>query len=284
MQYSQNHGRKTLSPAGGVLALASAGAAFYLMLNYLGPYQWLAEFQLRRLGSYSEKLTLILTTLLIWAALMIVTWPLRRLFFVASTGQRRGTEFSTSLITMIIGLGFAFFGVRKLHTAQNAGGLTQITAQSLESGQAPQSLWVRVQGLPLDRLSISFGQGSSKDLYVPVIAPTNQTLPASGVRLFLKVDRRSTYRRGSEEPAEYQGMLEPADLPGPVRVTMGKRGLLKGSDYYVLEVGQYPARKAQEGKVMMWIGLAMTAVGIVIGIAARIRRYTSPAASPQNAI
>lgn len=277
MQYSQNHGQKTLSPAGGILALASAGATFYLMLNYLGPYQWLAEFQLRRMGFYSEKLTFVLTMLLIWTALMIVTWPLRRLFSAGGTAPRRGTEFSTSLIVMLIGLGFAFFGVRKLHAAQNAGGLTQITAQSLESGQAPQSLWVRAEGLPLDRQSISFGQGSSKDSYVPVIAPTNQTLPASGVRLFLKVDRRSVYRRGSEEPGEYQGMLEHADLPGPVRVTMEKRGLLKSSDYYVLEVGQNPIRKARDGKVMMWIGLGMTAVGIVIGIAARIRRYTSPA-------
>ena len=212
---------------------------------------------------------------------MLVTWPLRRVFSVGGVGPRREMELSTSLIVMIVGLGFAFFGIRKMHAAQAAGSLMQASVQSLEAGQPPPSTWVRVTGVPLTRASMSFGRGS-KDEFVPLTSSADGTAPESGVRLFLKVNRRSAYRAGSA-PGEYQGMLERGGLPGPVRVSMERNGLLTTGDHYVLELGETPVSKLRSAKVMMWIGVCFTALGIVIGIVAKFRRYVAPAPIPRGA-
>lgn len=279
MAYTQQRGKSKLS-AGQVVALViSMGVTFYLMFNYLGPYKWIAELQLRWMGSYSEKLTLILTGLPIWGLVLLVTWPVRRVFSAGGTAPRREMELSSAMIVLVVGLGFAFFGMRKMHAAEAAGSLTPITVQSLEGGQAPPSAWVRATGVPIDRAAMGFGKGGSKDEFVPVISSPEGELPASGVRLFLKVGSRSAYRSGPA-PAEYQGMLERAGLPGPVRVSMERNGLLKGGDYYVLELGQTPAGKARNARVLVWVGLCVSALGVAIGIVARFRRYVAPQQTP----
>src|SRR5438045_1508832 len=52
---------KELSRPALVGTIALIALSFYFMFTYSGPFQWLTELQLRRMNSYNEKLTLILT-------------------------------------------------------------------------------------------------------------------------------------------------------------------------------------------------------------------------------
>ena len=52
---------KEMNPLAVVGVFALLGLSFYFMFTYTGPFQWLAELQLKWMDSYSEKLTLILT-------------------------------------------------------------------------------------------------------------------------------------------------------------------------------------------------------------------------------
>src|SRR4051794_35244846 len=54
----------------GVLTLVAAG--FYFMFTYTGPFQWLAELQLRLMDGYSEELTFILTICLVFIPAALV--------------------------------------------------------------------------------------------------------------------------------------------------------------------------------------------------------------------
>lgn len=267
--------QSNLSAGQFVALLISMGLAFYLMYHYIGPYRWIAELQLRWIGSYSEKLTLIFTVLPIWVVILAVTWPLRRGF----VGRRMAPRPQTfaSVIVIIIGLGFVFLGLRKVQSAQSSGKLAFFQRESLEGGQAPPSSWVHIRGVPLVRASAEFGRGSSKDEFVPVVSSVRGGLPVPGVRLFLKFGRQAGYTI-DPGPAEYEGTLEAADLPGPVRVAMERNGLLKSADYYVLEVGQTPAGKLREGRITTEVGLGAIGLGIVIGIVGRLRRHAAPQA------
>src|SRR5215212_5412970 len=50
-----------LSKIGWAGLIVILALTFYFMFTYTGPFKWLAELQLKWIGSYSEKLTLIFT-------------------------------------------------------------------------------------------------------------------------------------------------------------------------------------------------------------------------------
>ena len=56
---------KEMNPLAVVGVFALLGLSFYFMFTYTGPFQWLAELQLKWMDSYSEKLTLILTMIVL---------------------------------------------------------------------------------------------------------------------------------------------------------------------------------------------------------------------------
>src|SRR6266487_5391751 len=56
---------KELSRPALVGTIALVAISFYFMFTYTGPFQWLAELQLRWMNSYSEKFTLLLTMLVL---------------------------------------------------------------------------------------------------------------------------------------------------------------------------------------------------------------------------
>src|SRR4051794_28894706 len=45
---------------------ALVALSFYFMFTYTGPFQWLAELQMKWMDSYNEKMTLILTVLVLF--------------------------------------------------------------------------------------------------------------------------------------------------------------------------------------------------------------------------
>src|SRR4051812_13851960 len=46
--------------------IALVALSFYFMFTYTGPFQWLAELQMKWMDSYNEKMTLILTVLVLF--------------------------------------------------------------------------------------------------------------------------------------------------------------------------------------------------------------------------
>src|SRR5438046_10241678 len=61
-----------LTPIGWAGLIAMMALTFYFMFTYTGPFKWLAELQLRWMGSYSEKLTFIGTIFLLWIRLALM--------------------------------------------------------------------------------------------------------------------------------------------------------------------------------------------------------------------
>src|SRR3954464_13787932 len=61
-----------LTPIAWAGLIAMMGLTFYFMFTYTGPFEWLAELQLKWFGSYSEKLTFVGTMFVLLIPLAIV--------------------------------------------------------------------------------------------------------------------------------------------------------------------------------------------------------------------
>jgi hypothetical protein len=265
-----------LTPFQWMMTLLAGGGAFWMMFSYTGPFQWIAEFQLQHMGgSYSEKLTFLLTFLVLWGGLMAASYPMRKAFNLNATPDRTGGssggESAGGLIVALVGLGFVAFGGMKIYQAQHAGPKTLMNLAEVETGKAPPSSWVTVKGIPYNDAASTFGSStSSKSKFVPVVSGEND-VKAVGVHLFLKLAEKD-YAVGDENnPGDFDGMLFRNDLPGPVRVSWEKEGHLKG-DYYVLELRQTPEKEARNGQIMAYIGGAIVGIGLILALVQWLRR------------
>src|SRR5881392_3763159 len=61
-----------LTPIGWAGLIAMMGLTFYFMFTYTGPFEWLAELQLKWFGWYSEKLTFVGTMFILLVPLALV--------------------------------------------------------------------------------------------------------------------------------------------------------------------------------------------------------------------
>src|SRR5439155_7543598 len=89
-----------------LLCLAAAGITFYLMFTYRGPFQWIAEAQLKWGGQYSEKVTFLLTYLLVLGVLAGLAWVVRKVGLLSEpAGDNRHAAASLSewIIFVLIG-------------------------------------------------------------------------------------------------------------------------------------------------------------------------------------
>jgi hypothetical protein len=272
-----------LSPFQLLMLLLAMGATFWMMFAYIGPFQWIAEFQLEHMGSYSEKLTYLLTFLVLWGGLMLVSYPIRKALGgtaaanAATGGTQSGGELAGGLIVALVGLGFVAVGGWKMYAAQHAGAQASVLLDDLEAGKAPGAVWVTIRGIALSDVAMTFG-GSSKSKFVPIISG-HRDLQQVGARLFLKLDENQSAPSNADGPAEFDGMLFHDDLPGPVRVSWQHDGLLKGDDYYVLESHHTPEKELSHAKIMAYIGAGIAGVALLLALIQRIRRPKTPPAA-----
>src|SRR5436190_982229 len=61
-----------LTATGWVGLIATMGLTFYFMFTYTGPFKWIAELQLKWMESYSEKLTFVVTMLVLFVPLAVL--------------------------------------------------------------------------------------------------------------------------------------------------------------------------------------------------------------------
>jgi hypothetical protein len=276
-----------MSPLMIVLLIVGMGLSFYMMFEYVGPFEWLAELQLRWFGSYSEKLTFVFTFLAIWVGFALLTLPIRLWFggpalfgggaaVVAAPGstptQSRWGNALAGIIVALVGLGFVGAAGWKAQRAQHTGGLTPVGVEHFEAGKSPPSLWVKVKGYPLNEHALIFEKSHSSDKFIPIVSGDADPRQV-GVHVFLKVKPDVTVAAGGYGggPGEYEGMLFRNDLPGALRVDLERQNVLKG-DHYVLEWGQTPEKEVKEAKLLAIIGGSIAGIGALLALIMGLRK------------
>src|SRR3954451_2006836 len=78
-EMSEQPNSKT-SPYGIVTGLLAGGLTAYFIYDYSGPYRWVAEAQMSIMGSFSQKLSFLLTFLVVWGVVALIALPLRKAF------------------------------------------------------------------------------------------------------------------------------------------------------------------------------------------------------------
>src|SRR6266566_8783614 len=148
-----------LTPIGWAGLIAMLALTFYFMFTYTGPFKWLAELQLKWIGSYSEKLTFIVTMFVVLIPLAIawkfVLVAVKRLGpGSAATSSEMGAPVdATAAAKPKIEAGFGgflvFLGVIVLgigafmyYRGATAGELMRVSAKELEEGRKPASSYL----------------------------------------------------------------------------------------------------------------------------------------------
>jgi hypothetical protein len=263
-----------LSSFGWFIVLAGAALSLYMMFNYVGPFEWLAELELRWFGAYDEKITFLVTFLVLTGTVALVALPMKKLLPRMTSEQN--TRAPQAIVFQLIGIGFVVAGAIDCHRAGRSGALIHIAVADLESGKAPGSDWVEATGYALNDSAAVFDSGYAKEEFVPITSyPDGPNGP--GVRLFVKAKDGTIIGGSGNSEGKYDGMLAKSDLPGPVRVIFQKAGYISG-DYYVLDLGATPASQMSAGKFKIYAGSVLAALGVVVGLASKLRK------KPQNVV
>jgi hypothetical protein len=274
--------QQKMTPLMLVALLVAMGLTFYMMFAYEGPFRWASELQLKWFGSYYEKVSFLVTFLLVYGAIMLAAKPLEALLRPegAAAGEAGGGAGDAlgGLIVVVVGLGFAGVGLWKMNQARHAGALTPVGAELFETGKAPPSMWVKVKGYAVNQAAVTFEDSHSKKKFIPIIS-SGQAARDHGVRLFLQVNGDITVAGSNGEYGEYEGVLFHNDLPGALRVAMQRDGALKGDDYYVLDWGETPEKQLRLGRILAIIGGGVAGVGVIVAAVMWLRRKPAEAAA-----
>jgi hypothetical protein len=254
-----------------VVAIGSLALALGSMLAYVGPFAWFAELQLKTMGSYSETTTFVATLVVIVPVVYFLARPFTHLLARQEQSVVGASSFSIAayripLIIGCAGLLIVVWSATDYYRAAHAGALTSLDLAKLEGGQPPRSGWVTTAGRALLQDAISFGKVGSEDLFVPISSPNRK----GDVHLFVKSPHDRQFNGGVA-----RGMLHRKDLPGPVRISMEKAGLLHGGDYYVLDTEEEPAMELSVSMTFIEIGGAILAFGMIAAAVTHFRRKKS---------
>ena len=260
----------------GMIALVAL--SFYFMFTYTGPFQWLAELQLKWMNSYSEKLTLILTVLVLClpaaAVWKIVQASVRTLGPGGSATKqeavyRKACNIHIPGVLLLPLLGTIVFGIGAFMywRAATAGQLTAVKAKDLEADKKPASSYLTIEGVPMWEEAITFNK-SGKDCYVPMVS---REWTGGPVAVYLECNEDDLPRPpGPLEMKTFTGMTEVGGLPGPVRVSFEKSTFKPAAGYLVLAIHDEPAKLMGFAKWPMIVGGAIMAAGLLVLSARRV--------------
>ncbi len=244
---------------------------FYFAFTYSGPFQWLAELQLKLMNSYSEKVTFLLTMFALIIPVMgiakLVQMAVKRLgpgaggtvaSAAGATEPKPGNlHFPVLPFIGLIALGFGAFMYWRGATA---GPLTAVSLKDLENGKKPASSYLSIEGVPLWKAMISFKQTSTK-CYVPLVS---RDWKGEAVVVYVQCDDDDVPRASAQlEMKRFKGVKAMGGLPGPVRVGFEKSAFKPAAGYLMIESNEEPARIMGFAKWPMIVGGAMVAAGLV---------------------
>jgi len=263
---------KELSRPALVGTIALVAISFYFMLTYTGPFQWLAELQLRWMDSYNEKLTLILTVFVLFipaaAAWKIVKVSVRTMGPDSTATPQEGVyrkarniHLPGVLILPLLGAIVFGIGAFMYWRGMTAGPLTAVKAKELEDGKKPASSYLTIEGVPVWDEAVTFKK-SGKESYLPVVS---QDWKGGPVAVYVECNEDDL--PGSPGPLEmktFTGMTEVGGLPGPVRVAFEKSLFKPAGGYRVLAIHDEPAKLMKFSKWPTIVGAGLLAAGLLV--------------------
>jgi hypothetical protein len=248
------------------------------MFTYTGPFQWLAELQLRWMDSYSEKFTFVLTMVALvlpaWLIWKFVEVAIRRLgpgvgnagdSAVAGAAGSSGVkprEIKLPAVTILplVGVIVLGIGLFMYWRGATAGPLTAVKVKDLEEGKKPASSHLKVEGVPMWEETISFKK-SGKDYYVPLVSPGWKP---GVVAVYVECKEDDLPRAPGMEVKSFTGMRAVGGLPGPVRVAFEKNLFKPAEGYVVIETREDPVKLVRFAKWPTWIGAGLVGVGLMV--------------------
>jgi hypothetical protein len=254
------------------LLLGALAAPLYWGFTYSGPYRWLAEWQLEKLGGYRVMLTGLVTLLitLVPVGLLVMLLGARSTPQLSPEGlaaARARDELHMQwirdrqyrLIAAGLSVGIALVGCYLAITGATAGARTFVEVSTLERGRQPPSYYVELRGRLLfeEAAAVSKRGSSATKVYVPIVSDAWR--PGQPVRAYLETYDSWIERYSSDlATGRYVGVLSDLALPGVAQTTLTERGLRPTAPYWVLDYRQDPQEQT-------YMGLGFVGTGAVWG-------------------
>jgi hypothetical protein len=264
---------KEMKPAAVVGIFALIGLSFYFMFTYTGPFQWLAELQLKWMDSYSEKLTFLLAmiVLVIPAAAIwkVIELAVRKMgpggggTAAEAATHRKSRDIRLPGVAVLPLVGVIAFGIGAFMYWRGATArpLTALKARDLEVGKKPASSYLSIEGVPMWEETIAFKK-TGKECYVPVVS---QDWKGQAVSVYVECREDELPRPpGPLRIKTFTGMTAVGGLPGPIRVAFEKTLFKPAAGYLVLQTHDEPAKLMGFAKWPMIVGGGLVAAGLLV--------------------
>lgn len=283
-----------------LLALAILGVTLYWAFTYSGPYRYLAELQLKWFGFYEAKLTAFLVMLGLLFGLLGIAAMMKLAFRGAERPApemqtsplaapvaaptaipaqgvqvvqawlrscQRAVLYAAPLLVFGVGAYFCYAGMRE-------GDLQQFSAVDFEAGKVQaRVLYTEVHGY-LSGLYVT----SNDYRYMEMTGQRHAIGPARLLVGINEYEIPKLVHREADGTVTIRGVADGA-LPGDVRYTFQKNGVVVDGAVWVVHAGRDPSWDRQMGVWIMAFGLALA--GFVFGWESHRKQKRAAAQSVQ---
>jgi hypothetical protein len=275
------------------LGVAPLGMTFYWMFTYSGPYRYLAELELKWIGSYDRNLTclLVLSGLLLGLlfGLLGIVAAIKLLFRGAerpvpamptaptailepaiqlSERYQRNARYAVMFATPLVLFGM---GAYSYYNGARVGSLQQLSVADFQSGKLESHIvYADVRG----HLN---GHYISKNdyLYIPMASEKNA---ASPVQLLVGVRENETRKylhREADGAFRVRGIADNG-LEGDVKYAFEKNGTSMADTVWVVHAGRAPSDDRTMGLSVMGFGVVLA--GFLFALECFRKRKTAASA------
>jgi hypothetical protein len=275
------------------LMVVLAAITFYWMFTYSGPYRYLAELELKWLGSYSVAGTFLLVAFG-WALLFGIVSLL--LFGVRKDMAARFRSLTSKQVLMhqdiwaamppawvrlrlarfvalltCLGMGAWYF-----YSGATAGALQQLDAADFQSGKLhSRVVYADVRG----RLSQKYLANDEDEIYIPMAGSAGPSAPIRVIVSTTRSQMRKQIRGQADGIYTVRGIADKW-LPADIKYTFAKNGYTLADSVWVVRAGHSPSSDRQMALIALALGIVLA--GIIKHLENRARRRValSPVTHP----
>jgi hypothetical protein len=261
-----------------LVALPILGITFYWMFTYSGPYRYLAELELKWIGSYSPDLTVVVILMGLFLGLLCTAASIKLLFrgaeravpgvptapmatpAIARTAipepaiqlverWQRNVRYAVMYIAPLVLFGM---GTYPYYNGTHVGSLQQLSAADFQSGKLRARLvYADVRG----HLSGHY-LGNGEHRYIPMTSEKNAAAPLQLVVRVNEQEMRKYLHRETDGTFIVRGVAVKG-LPGDVKYAFEKTGVAVANSVWVVHAGRDPSRDRKGGLFLMGFGAAL---------------------------
>ena len=275
------------------LLVVLAASTCYWMFTYYGPYRYLAELQIKRLGAYNVASTFMLVVLG-WALLFATMFGIVRLslFGVPKDMAARWREVKHgtmhqdifaampppwvrlrlarfAVLLTCLGMAAWFF-----YNGTTAGPLQQLGAADFQSGSVHgHVVFADVRG----RINQNYLITGHDDVYIPM---TGSTDPHATVHVLVTTTRsqmRMQIRAQGDGTYTAQGIANKW-LPADIKYALAKSGYNLADSVWVVRAGHSPSSDKDMALISVALGIVLAAVFKYLEN--RARKHSAPSPTP----